>query len=121
MLHKSNKNTIIPLNGLLYSAAHTIYRIPKYSRTHITPYIKSLHWFPIIQRIHCILQYKILLMIHHATYYNNPEYLTDLLNEHNPSKLQCTMVQHMHIGKYKYKLFIQNSRNLTKKKKLLFH
>ena len=109
IIHKSNKNTIIPLNRLLYSAARTIYRIPKYSRTHITPYLKSLHWLPITQ---CI-QYKILLMIHHATYYNNPDYLTDLLNEHNPSKPQRTI--------YKYKLFIQNSRNLTKKKKLLFH
>ena len=68
ILHKYNKNTIIPLNRLLYSAARIIYRIPKYSRTHITPYLKSLHWLPITQRI----QYQILLMIHHATYYNNP-------------------------------------------------
>ena len=103
ILHKSNKNTIIPLNRLLYSAARTIYRIPKYSRTHITPYLKSLHWLPITQR----KQYKILIMIHHATYYNNPDYLTDLLNEHNPFKPQRTI--------YKYKLFIQNSRNLTRK------
>ena len=108
ILHKSNKNTIIPLNILLYSAARTIYRIPKYSRTHITPYLKSLHWLPITQRI----QYKILLMIHHATYYNNPDYLTDLLNEHNPSKPQRTI--------YKYKLFIQNSRNLTRKQETAF-
>ena len=46
-------------------------------------------------------------MINHATYYNNPDYLTDLLNEHNPSKPQRTI--------YKYKLFFQNSRNLTRK------
>ena len=51
-------------------------------------------------------------MIHHATYYNNPDYLTDLLNEHNPSKPQRTI--------YKYNLFIQNSRNLTIKQETAF-
>ena len=51
-------------------------------------------------------------MIHHATYYNNPDYLTDLLNEHNPSKPQRTI--------HKYKLFIQNSRNLTRKQETAF-
>ena len=51
-------------------------------------------------------------MIHHATYYNNPDYLTYLLNEHNHSKPQRTI--------YKYKLFIQNSRKLTRKQETAF-
>ena len=38
--------------------------------------------------------------------------MTDLLNEHNPSKPQRTI--------YKYKLFIQNSRNLTRKQETVF-
>ena len=51
ILHRLPKNSLIPLNRLLNSTARTVYRIPKYSRTHITPYLKSLHWLPITQRI----------------------------------------------------------------------
>ena len=55
------------LNSLQYSAARTIFRIKKYSRIHMTPYLKSLHWLPISQRIN----YKILLLTHHATHKTN--------------------------------------------------
>ena len=74
------------LNSLQYSAARTIFRIKKYSRIHMTPYLKSLHWLPISQRIN----YKILLLTHHATHNNKPEYLTELLTEYNSSRLQRT-------------------------------
>ena len=74
------------LNSLQYSAARTIFRIKKYSRMHMTPYLKSLHWLPISQRIN----YNILLQTHHATHNNTPDYLTELLTEYNSSRLQRT-------------------------------
>ena len=75
----------MPLNRLLYTAAaRTVYIITKYSRTHITPYLKKLHWLPITQRI----QYKTLLMTHYATHHTNPDYLTELLTDYTPSRLQ---------------------------------
>ena len=52
-------------------------------------------------------------MIHHATYYNKPDYLTDVLNEHNPSKPQLSIYIY-------YKLCIQNSPNLTIKSETAF-
>ena len=42
ILHRIPKNSLIPLNRLLNSTARTVYRIPKYSRNHITPKISSL-------------------------------------------------------------------------------
>ena len=50
--------TIKMLTKLQYRAIRTIFRIKKYSRQHITPYMKSIHWLPIPYRI----QYKLLLL-----------------------------------------------------------
>ena len=51
-------HTIKMLTKLQYRAIRTIFRIKKYSRQHITPYIKSIHWLPVLYRI----QYKLLLL-----------------------------------------------------------
>ena len=100
-LHRLPRNSITPFTKLLYSAARIVYRIPKYSRTHITPYLKILHWLPITQRI----QYKIILPTHLATHRNKPDYLTDLLTDYNPSRPKSTANQ--------YKLHTHNCTNLT--------
>ena len=107
-LHRLPRNSIIPFTKLLYSAARIVYRIPKYSRTHITPYLRILHWLPITQRI----QYKIMLLTHLATHHNKPDYLTDLLTDYNPSRSQRTENQ--------YKLHTHNCTNLTIKQQSAF-
>ena len=107
-LHRLPRNSITPFTKLLYSAARIVYRIPKYSRTHITPYFKILHWLPITQRI----QYKIILLTHLATHHNKPDYFTDLLTDYNPSRPQCTANQ--------YKLHTHNCTNLTIKQQSAF-
>ena len=107
-LHRLPRNSTTPFTKLLYSVARTVYRIPKYSRTHITPYLKILHWIPITQRI----QYKIILLTHLATHHNKPNYLTDLLTDSNPSRPQRTSNQ--------YKLHTHNCTNLTIKQQSAF-
>ena len=62
-------HTIKMLTKLQYRAIRTIFRIKKYSIQHITPYMKSIHWLPIPYRI----QYKLLLLTHHATHNNKPD------------------------------------------------
>ena len=60
-LHRLPRNSITSFTKLLYSAARIVYRIPKYSRTHITPYLKILHWLPITQRIQYIFDYMLII------------------------------------------------------------
>ena len=108
ILHRIPKNSLIPLNRLLNSTARTVYRIPKYSRNHITPYLKSLHWLPITQRI----QYKTLLISYQVIHHNHPDYLTDILIENNTSRLQRKI--------NKYKLLIHNLKHISHKQERAF-
>ena len=105
ILHRLPKNSLIPLNRLLNSTARTVYRIPKYSRTHITPYLKSLHWLPISQRI----QYKTLLISHQVIHHNHPDYLTDILieNKHLEYNVKSINTNYLYI--------IQNTYHANKK------
>ena len=51
ILHRLPKNSLILLNRLLNSTAHTVYIIPKYSRTHIGNIPNSIIKISITQRI----------------------------------------------------------------------
>ena len=101
-------HTIKMLTKLQYRAIRTIFRIKKYSRQHITPYMKSIHWLPIPYRI----QYKLLLLTHHATHNNKPDYLTELLTNYKSSRPQRTI--------HKYKLNIPITLSLNKKQESSF-
>ena len=68
-LHRLSLNSITPFNKLLYSAARIVFRNPNYSRTDIIPYLKTLHWLPITQRI----QYKIILLTYLDAHLNKPD------------------------------------------------
>ena len=96
------------LTKLQYRAIRTIFRIKKYSRQHITPYMKSIHWLPIPYRI----QYKLLLLTHHATHNNKHDYLTELLTNYKSSRPQRTI--------HKYKLNIPINLSLNKKQESSF-
>ena len=90
------------LTKLQYRAIRTIFRITKYSRQHITSYMKSIHWLPIP---YCI-QYTLLLLTHHAAHNNKPDYLTELLTNYKSSRPQLTI--------HKYKLNIPITLSLNK-------
>ena len=64
--------------------------------------MKSIHWLPIPYRI----QYKLLLLTHHATHNNKPDYLTELLTNYKSSRPQRTI--------HKYKLNIPITLSLNK-------
>jgi len=65
------------LQTILNSAARAITRTPKYH--HITPFLKSLHWLKITERIH----YKILSLTYQTLQFNKPSYLHSLLSIQN--------------------------------------
>ena len=52
-----------------------IFNIPKYSHTHISPFLVKLHWLPVRHRI----LYKTLLLAHKAIHHDSPDYLASLL------------------------------------------
>ena len=101
-------HTIKMLTKLQYRAIRTIFRIKKYSRQHITPYMKSIHWLP----IPCRIQYKLLPLTHHATHNNKPDYLTELLTNYKSSRPQRII--------HKYKLNIPITVSLNKKQESSF-
>ena len=61
-------------------AARLIARIPK--RHHITAVLKDLHWLRIADRI----TYKVLAIVYKAMNGLAPTYITELLEEHIPSR-----------------------------------
>ena len=62
------------LQRIQNQAARMLKRIPR--RTHITPVLRELHWL----RIHDIIIFKFLLLIHKAVNNTAPEYLCDLIS-----------------------------------------
>ena len=49
---------------------------------HITPVLKSLHWLPVQQRIN----FKILVLVFKAIHSDGPQYLTEMIEHHIPSR-----------------------------------
>ncbi|XDV51162.1 hypothetical protein PO909_020089, partial [Leuciscus waleckii] len=52
------------------------------SREHITPVLQQLHWLPVHYRI----QYKLLLLTYKSLHNLAPPYLTELLEQHQPTR-----------------------------------
>ena len=68
------------LQNVLHVAARIIAGISKYD--HITPTLVDLHWLPVQQRI----QFKVLLMAFKALHDEAPQYISDLIETHNPKR-----------------------------------
>ena len=96
------------LQLLQNSAVRLIYNINKFSRTHISPYMKILHWLPIKYRI----IYKICMLTHHATHHSQPDYLHTLLTPYTSSRPIRLCL--------KYTLVIPDLRNVSIKQKRAF-
>ena len=94
------------LQLLQNSAVRLIYNITKFSRIHISPYMKILHWLPIKYRI----IYKICMLTHHATHHSQPDYIHTLLLIHHPAQYDCL----------KYTLIVPYLRMLSIKQKRAF-
>ena len=96
------------LQLLQNSAVRLIYNINKFSRTHISPYMKILHWLPIKYRI----IYKICMLTHHATHHSQPDYLHTLLTPYTSSRPIRLCL--------KYTLVIPDLRNVSIKQNRAF-
>ena len=73
-------SSIQPLQRIQNSAARLI--LKKRKSDHISPLLSSLHWLPVSQRI----QFKFLVLIYKVVHNLAPSYLSDLLNQHTPSR-----------------------------------
>ena len=58
-------------------------------RAHITPVLKSLHWLPITARV----QYKVLLLVYKALAGLAPQYIRELIPEHQPVRQLRSSIQ----------------------------
>ena len=77
ILYNTPSSYIIKLQILQNSIARCIFNIPKYSHTHISPFLvkPKLHRLPVRHRI----LYKTLLLAHKAIHHDSPDYLASLL------------------------------------------
>ena len=75
ILYNTPSSYITKLQILQNSIARCIFNIPKYSHTHISPFLVKLHWLPVRHRI----LYKTLLLAHKAIHHDSPDYLASLL------------------------------------------
>ena len=75
ILYNTPSSYITKLQILQNSLARCIFNIPKYSHTHISPFLVKLHWLPVRHRI----LYKTLLLAHKAIHHDSPDYLASLL------------------------------------------
>ena len=73
ILYGCNQSVLKRLQLLQNYAARLVHKIPKFS--HITPYLKDLHWLPVEARI----QFKLLTIVFKCLHGTGPHYLTELL------------------------------------------
>ena len=66
---------IKPIHIIQNSIVRCIFNINRFSRDHISLYVKSLHWLPIEQRI----KYKALMIMHNAIHNDYPDYIASLI------------------------------------------
>ena len=82
LLYGLPKCVLKKLQYVQNSAARHIYLSKKFD--HVTPFLVTLHWLPIEQRIH----FKILLITCKAVNGKAPKYISDLLPLHSPGRNQ---------------------------------
>jgi len=71
---------IAKLQHVQNTAARIVARVRK--REHITPVLHQLHWLPVRKRI----MYKILLLTYKSLNGLAPDYISDLISEHKPTR-----------------------------------
>jgi hypothetical protein len=80
LLHGLPNTLLSRLQRVQNTAARIISRSSR--REHITPVLQQLHWLPVEQR----LQYKVLLHTYKAMNDASPSYITDLLEQYQPTR-----------------------------------
>ena len=68
ILYNTPSSYITKLQIVQNSIARCIFNIPKYSHTHISPFLVKLYWLPVRHRI----LYKTLLLAHKAIHHDSP-------------------------------------------------
>ena len=82
ILYNTHSSYITKLQILQNYIARCIFNIPKYSHTHISPFLVKLHWLPVQCTVYSVrhrILYKTLLLGHKAIHHDSPDYLASLL------------------------------------------
>ena len=73
------------------SAACIINRTPR--RAHMTPFLRDLHWLPIVKRC----QYKILVFAYNVLHQNAPQNICEMVSWYHPNRqLRSANTTHRH-------------------------
>ena len=62
-LNSISKYDLKRLNSIQYSLCRIVQRTSRFSREHMSPHLRSLHWLPVKQRIKfkwCLIMFKVL-------------------------------------------------------------
>ena len=84
LLDSASDHDLHRLRSLQYSLCRIINRIPRYSREHMSPYLKTLHWLPIKQRI----AFKWFVLIYKIIRSGSPSYFSNYFVPHTSAS--CT-------------------------------
>uniref|UniRef100_A0A669E4F5 Reverse transcriptase domain-containing protein n=1 Tax=Oreochromis niloticus TaxID=8128 RepID=A0A669E4F5_ORENI len=84
-----NKSALSRLQTVQNAAARLLTGTKR--RSHITPVLASLHWLPVNFRFH----FKILVLTFRALHGQAPQYLSDLLKPHTPSRALRSLDQRL--------------------------
>ena len=80
LLFNANNDQILKLQRVQNAAARILSKTSKY--THITPVLKELHWFPVVERI----KFKILLLTWKIVNGCAPPYFDEVISEYVPTR-----------------------------------
>uniref|UniRef100_A0A672ZSA2 Reverse transcriptase domain-containing protein n=1 Tax=Sphaeramia orbicularis TaxID=375764 RepID=A0A672ZSA2_9TELE len=84
-----NKKELARLQFVQNSAARLLTRTNR--RTHITPILKSLHWLPVLYRLH----FKILVLTFRALHGQAPAYIASLIQPYSSTRSLRSSGQHL--------------------------
>lgn len=89
LLYGTSKTNLVKLQRIQNSLCRVVAGTRR--REHITPVLKNLHWLPVEQRI----EYKVALITYKTLRNKQPEYLAELVTEHEPPRLLRSSSQHL--------------------------
>ena len=80
------KSPLEPLQRVQNAAARLVFGLNRFD--HVTPSLIQLHWLPVSYRI----KYKLCCLIHAVRYDRSPEYLMDIVQSANTTRLRSGLV-----------------------------
>ena len=108
LLSGASSENINKLQRVQNNAARLVFKVSK--RSHITPFLKELHWLPIRARI----EYKIATICFNALNGTSPLYISDLIQEYKPIRnLRSSQANRLSVPTSKLKTYGDRAFSFT--------